>query len=123
MDRFFSWITYSFFGYLLFLVIQHHGTRWEFGTYGLPTVLIASDGWRYLDGVPVEPTILAIVEADMEVPVQLVIYSLVGAWALLMAYYCRQMNRNRRIIAECHARRAYLDRLLERSRNREQTGG
>lgn len=123
MNRFFSFIAYSYVGYVLLLLVQHHGTRWEFGAYGLPSVLIAPDGWHYLDGAPVEPAILAIVEADMEVPVQLVIYSLIGAWVLLMTYYCRQINRKRQRLAETLARTAYLDRLLEQKRLRDQRKG
>jgi hypothetical protein len=96
MERLFSFVAYTFFGYVLFLLINHHGARWEFGQYGFPHALIGQDGVSYLDGIPVEPMILGIVEADLEVEAQLALYAIVAGWLIVMMRLYRQINRNRR---------------------------
>lgn len=113
MNRCYSLVTYAFFAYGAYKVVAHHGVRWEFGAYGLPTVLTTPDGGRYLDGAPVEPAIRAVAAAGIEVPVQLGILALVAAWIGLLTYYCRRIARRRQELAA-------LDGLRERKRHPEE---
>lgn len=115
MDRFFSFIAYAFFGYIAFLLVVHHGTRWEFGAYSLPHALVAADGVSYLDGTPVEPAILSIVQADIEVEVQLVIYSIVGVWLFVMIRLYRSTERGRRQLLKLRAMNETLGREARRT--------
>lgn len=100
MNRFYSFVTYAFFGYAAYLLHLHYGQRWEFGEYGLPHALIAADGMHYLDGTEVELAVRSIVEVDLEVEVQLVLYSIVAVWLFFMVRIYRQMERSRRQLFE-----------------------
>lgn len=113
MNRFYSFVAYAFFTYMAYMVVIHHGQRWEFGEYGLPRALIAADGMHYLDGAEVELAIRSIVQADLEVEVQLVLYSIVAVWLFFMVRLYRSMERSRRQLVKL--------RVLNESLRREAT--
>jgi len=112
MNRVYSLVTYAFFGYVAYALAVHHGARWEFGAYGLPQPLLASDGRHYRDGTVVEPLVRQLVAADLVVEVQLVVLALVASWIAAMAWYCRRINHTRRLLA---AAEAWNSRLARRS--------
>ncbi|MBL9081935.1 MAG: hypothetical protein JNK76_09035 [Planctomycetales bacterium] len=109
MNRVYSLVTCAFFGYVAYTLAIHHGTRWEFGAYGLPQPLLAADGRHYRDGTDVEPAIRQLVAADLVVEVQLVVYTLGALWFAAMVRYCRRINDNQRLLEAARAGNANLD--------------
>lgn len=112
MNRLYSLVTCAFFAYLAYKLAVHHGSRWEFGAYGLPQPLLAPDGLQYQDGTVVEPLIRQLVAADVIVEVQLVALALVALWLAALVRYCRQINHRRRLL---EATRTWNARLARRS--------
>jgi hypothetical protein len=89
----------SFLGYaLLIAMILHvacrHGTKWEFGRYGMPRTLVAADGVSYLDGTEIDEYSLALARSGNEEEVWLAIYAIIGT---ILAYgtYSILMQRRR----------------------------
>jgi hypothetical protein len=70
-------------------MIYTHGTRWEFGRYGMPRPLVAEDGWHYLDGAEVDGISLSLYRAGRheEVMLALVLFMAVMFAGLLHIHY------------------------------------
>jgi len=91
-------------GWLIFLgtgvqFLAGYGTRWEFGPYGFPVSLVASDGCHYLDGVAIDPITLALIRSGHEQDVGLALLVLL---VIVVLWLCVELCKFHRLRAEYH---------------------
>jgi hypothetical protein len=91
-------------------LLAHHGTWWTLGPHGMPVSLVAEDGLHYLDGEPLDPVTLWMVQNDCEEEVWAGLFSF---YAIMLLYIFVKIRRAVNSIQESRrnvlaARRMYL---------------